>query len=162
MTEEGIPCLYYGTELDFAGGNDPANREVLWDSGFPTTGDTFLHFAKLSRIRRDYDAIMKGDTNVVYATTHTKDEGDAGIFAYERTGGDAGDQYALVVLNTNGRHDSVTSDGTTLMKVTKTNITLVDILNPEGQTFDVPNSGTLSITVPKQRAMVLVPQNQKK
>ena len=28
MTEEGIPCLYYGTEQDFAGGNDPSNREA--------------------------------------------------------------------------------------------------------------------------------------
>src|SRR5207248_7001718 len=30
MTEEGIPCLYYGTEQELAGGNDPSNREVLW------------------------------------------------------------------------------------------------------------------------------------
>src|SRR4029079_10765565 len=37
MTEEGIPCLYYGDEQDFSGGNDPSNREVLWTTGFPTT-----------------------------------------------------------------------------------------------------------------------------
>jgi glycosidase len=162
FTEEGIPCLYYGTELDFSGGNDPANREVLWDKGFPTTGDTFVHIAKLSRIRRQYDAIMKGDTNVVWSSAHTKDEEDAGIFAFERTGGDAGDQYALVVLNTNGRKDSATAEGANVMKLGVRNVTFVDILNPEGQTFDVPNSGTLRITVPKQRAMVLVPQDQKK
>src|SRR5205807_1234563 len=29
MTEDGIPCIYYGTEQGFSGGNDPANREDL-------------------------------------------------------------------------------------------------------------------------------------
>jgi glycosidase len=161
FTEEGIPCLYYGTELDFAGGNDPANREVLWEKGFPTTGDTFVHIAKLSRLRRQYDALMKGDTNVVWSSAHTKAEEDAGIVAYERTGGDAGDQYALVIINTNARKDSSTADGATVMKLGIRGVTLVDVLNPEGQTFDVGN-GELRLTVPKQRAMILVPENQKK
>ncbi len=30
LTVDGIPCLYYGVEQEFAGGNDPANRETLW------------------------------------------------------------------------------------------------------------------------------------
>jgi alpha-amylase len=30
MTTEGIPSLYYGVEQEFAGGNDPANRENMW------------------------------------------------------------------------------------------------------------------------------------
>ena len=51
VLEEGIPCLYYGTEQDFSGGNDPANRENLWDTNFSRTGDTFVHFRKLARIR---------------------------------------------------------------------------------------------------------------
>ena len=107
MTEEGIPCLYYGTEQDFAGGNDPANREVLWATGYPTTGDTFRHFAKLARLRRERRALARGDLAVRYATPRTGDEEDAGIFAYERTGG-GGAGYALVVMNTNARHPSVT------------------------------------------------------
>jgi glycosidase len=162
FTEEGIPCLYYGTELDFAGGNDPSNREVLWNTGFPTNGDTFVHIAKLSRLRRDYPAIMTGDTNVVWSTPHTKDEEDSGIFAFERTGGDAGDNYALVVLNTNGRKDSSTADGAKVMKLSIKNVNLVDILNPEGGTFEVSNDNTLRMTVPKQRAFILVPNTQKK
>jgi alpha-amylase len=162
MTEEGIPCLYYGTELDFAGGNDPANREVLWNSGFPTSGDTFRHIAKLSRLRRDYDAIKVGDTFVVWSTAHTGDEEDAGMVAYERTGGDAGDAYALVVINTNGRKNSVTADGANVMKLGVSGVTLVDVLGPDRQTFDVPASGELRVTVPAQRAMVLVPEDQVK
>ncbi len=30
MAIDGIPCLYYGVEQEFEGGNDPANRETMW------------------------------------------------------------------------------------------------------------------------------------
>lgn len=163
MTEEGIPCLYYGTELDFSGGNDPANREVLWETGFPTTGDTFRHFAKLARIRRDYGALKYGDTNVVWATTHVGGEEDAGIFAFERAGGDAEDEYALVVMNTNGKKDSVTAEGANVMKVTApAGSVLVDVLDPEKKTYEVGAGGELRITVPRQSSLILVPQAQVK
>jgi glycosidase len=161
MTEEGIPCLYYGTEQDFSGGNDPANREVLWDTGFATTGDTFVHFRKLARIRADYDALRRGDTNVVWSTTHVGGEEDAGIIAYERAGGDAGPSYALVVINTNNRKASSTSDSGKIMKLGVTG-TLVDILDPERKTYAVSGSGDLRLTVPKQRAMILVKQQDVK
>jgi len=32
MFSEGIPIVYYGTEQYFGGGNDPANREPLWNN----------------------------------------------------------------------------------------------------------------------------------
>ena len=162
MTEEGIPCLYYGTEQEFSGGNDPSNREVLWNTGFPTNGDTFVHFAKLSRLRAKYPALRRGDTNVVYSTPNVHAEDDAGIIAYERTGGDAADQYALVVINTNGRHMSTTALGAKAMKVTKPGVTLVDVLDPELKTYAVPATGELRLIVPQQRAMILVPQDQMK
>jgi alpha-amylase len=38
LLSTGIPIVYYGTEALFAGGNDPANREPLWPTGFPTNG----------------------------------------------------------------------------------------------------------------------------
>jgi len=162
MTEEGIPCIYYGTEQDFGGGNDPANREVLWNTGFKTDGQTFLHTSKLARIRSKYAALRRGDTKVVYATPHTKAEDDAGIIAYERAGGDAGDSYALVVINANARHPSTTADGAKAMKLTKPGVTLVDVLNPEGATYTVPANGELRVVVPKQGALILVPQDQLK
>ena len=31
MTIDGVPSLYYGVEQEFAGGNDPANRETMWN-----------------------------------------------------------------------------------------------------------------------------------
>jgi len=162
MTEEGIPCLYYGDEQDFAGGNDPSNREVLWNTGFPTNGETFTQFAKLARLRAKHPALRRGDTNIVFSTLHTQEEADAGIIGYERAGGDAGAEYALVVINTNARHASTTADGTKAMKVTKPNVTLVDVLDPELKTYPVPASGELRLVVPAQRAMILVPQDQLK
>jgi alpha-amylase len=160
MTEEGIPCVYYGTEQDFAGGNDPANREVLWNTGFPTGGDTFRHIAKLARIRREQEALRYGDTNVVWATEHVGTESDAGIFAFERTGGDAGPAYALVVFNTNATKSSMTSNGGVSMKVGRAGTTLVDVLNPEAQQVNVSASGEVNITLEPQTALILVPQGE--
>lgn len=161
MTEDGIPCLYYGTEQEFSGGNDPANREVLWNTNFATSGDTFRHFAKLARLRKAYPALRRGDLKVVWSSARTADESDAGIFAFERTGGDAGDAYALVVLNTNARHDSTTSFENAPMVVSAAGTTLVDVLGPAGQSVTVGDDGALELTLPPQSAVVLVPENQR-
>jgi len=156
MTEDGIPCLYYGTEQEFSGGNDPSNREVLWNTGFDTSGDTFRHFAKLARLRKQYAALRRGDTTVRYATTHVGTEDDAGIFAFERAGGDAGDRYALVVLNTNAFKASATG----AMATGRASETLVDVLDPAQATYSVGADGMVHLSVPAQRAMILVPQGQ--
>jgi alpha-amylase len=159
--EDGIPCLYYGTELDFAGGNDPANREVVWPTGFPTTGDTFRHIAKLARLRREYAALRYGDAKIVYSTDHTAKEEDAGMFAFERVGGSDGpNQYALVVLNTNGRKASVTNDaaGGAMKLSAKPGSVLVDVLDPAFAKYPVGADGTLRVKVDAQRAVVLVPE----
>ena len=161
MTEEGIPCLYYGTEQDFAGGNDPANREVLWDTQFKTTGDTFLHFSKLARIRKSYAALRRGDQSVIFSTTSTKDEPDAGMFAFERTGGDAGNAYALVVANSNGKKEGVTEAGGKAMATSLTaGIVLVDVMDPQKPTFTVGADKTIKVSVPPQSTRILVPQEQ--
>lgn len=37
---QGIPCVYYGSEQNYGGGNDPFNREQLWTNFFTST-DTY-------------------------------------------------------------------------------------------------------------------------
>jgi glycosidase len=161
FTEAGIPNLYYGTEQEFAGGNDPANREVLWNTGFPATGDTFTHIAKLARLRRAYPALRRGDTTVRWASTHVAAEDDAGIFAFERTGGDAGASYALVVLNTNEAKASVTALADKTMPTAQAPGTvLVDVLDPALATYTVDAASALRVSVAAQKAMILVPQSQ--
>lgn len=40
MTARGIPFFYYGDEQEFSGGNDPANRESLWNA-MDTSSDVY-------------------------------------------------------------------------------------------------------------------------
>jgi glycosidase len=158
MTEDGIPCLYYGTEQDFAGGNDPQNREVLWSSGYDTTGATFRWVSRLTHIRRAYPALTHGDFHIRWVTDHTGDEMDAGVVAFERT--TANSDYALVVINTQGRHDAHTTDGTSTMTVAApAGAVLVDILGSDS--FTVAAGGTLDVPVAPHQARILVPESQR-
>jgi alpha-amylase len=162
FTEDGIPNVYYGTEQDFTGGNDPANREVLWTTGFPTDGATFAHIAKLARIRKAYLALRRADTKVVWSSADAGTESDAGIFAFERAGGDAGGgAYALVILNSSGLKASSTSNGGSVMQTSQPPGTkLVDVLDPRQASYTVDGMGKLGVTVPTQSAMILVPASQ--
>ena len=159
FAEEGIPCVYYGTELDFYGGNDPANREVLWKTGFPTQGETFRHIATLARLRKSYEALRLGDTVVRYASNVTMGAADAGLFAFERVGGDSGDAYALVVVNTNnGQESAPPAPGMPVGLVPGT--ALLDALEPGHAPFVVNGDGTLFVAVPAQSTRILVPVDQ--
>jgi alpha-amylase len=162
FTEDGIPCVYYGTEQEFSGGNDPANREVLWNAGFRTDGDTYQHMARLARLRKAYVALRRGDTKVVWSSAHVAQEDDAGIFAFERAGGDTGaGPYALVVMNTNDFKSSTTAAGGMTMQTTAPpGTTFVDVLDATQPTYATDSSGKLSVIVPAQSAKVLVPQDQ--
>jgi alpha-amylase len=160
MTEEGIPCLYYGTEQELAGGNDPSNREVIWPTGYDRSKDTFQHFRKLARLRKGYTALQYGDTNVLWSSAHVAAEDDAGVFAFERAGGDAKDRYALLVFNTNAKKASSTADGSKIMSTGRKGATLVDVLDPQGAKYSTDANGGLRVTVPPQKAMILIPADQ--
>ncbi|TCD66626.1 hypothetical protein EIP91_001093, partial [Steccherinum ochraceum] len=41
--QDGIPIMYYGQEQGYTGGNDPANREALWLSGYPVDKPLVKH-----------------------------------------------------------------------------------------------------------------------
>ena len=157
MFAQGIPCIYYGTEQEFAGGNDPANRERMWDTGFDTTGDTFQWTKRLIALRNAYPSIRRGAVQVAYSTSNTGGEQDAGIFAFERAGGDAGGSYALVVFNTNQEHDSVTRNGDQMMTVLAPPGTeLVNVFT--GDSVVVAADGTLEITVGPIGQAMFVPR----
>jgi glycosidase len=155
--EDGIPCLYYGTEQEFAGGNDPQNREPLWWSGYRTDGETFRWVARLASMRHHYRALTHGSFDLRWVTDHVADEMDAGVVAFERRTGDG--DYALVVINTQSRHDAHTTDGTTTMTVAApAGATLVDALTMD--TFTVSGAATLDVTVAPHQARLLVPMDQ--
>jgi glycosidase len=164
LTEPGIPCIYYGTEQQFAGGNDPANREDLWKSGYDTGNETFQFIKKISQIRRKYAALRRGEPRVVWSTENTKDEEDAGIFAFERKVGDFSGGYALVVFNTNPNKTSSTqaADGTQMQVADDVpeNTVFVDVLSAEGTTFTLGADRRIVVSAPKQSGVILIPQSQ--
>ncbi|MCB9611017.1 MAG: alpha-glucosidase C-terminal domain-containing protein [Sandaracinus sp.] len=157
MTQQGIPCLYYGTEQDFAGGNDPANREPLWWSGYARDGETFRWTSRLTHWRRTYPALRRGDFNLRWTTTRTGDEIDAGILAFDR---EYEGQYALVVINAQGNHASETRapEGTAMTVGAAAGTVLVDVVT--GDRFTVAADQTLVVAVDPYATRLLIPEAQ--
>lgn len=181
--QDGIPCLYYGTEQEFSGGNDPANRERMFDSlidkayrggstaqretmsqtGFSTDNDTFRWTARLAGLRRTVPALRRGDLKVLWATSHTGSESDAGILVFSRT---EASKTALVLTNVHNSQTSQTAFGGNEMKVPFPSGTrLVDVLRDpleatSAVTYVVPASQTLTVRVSSRATKVLVPENE--
>ena len=161
MAAQGVPCLYYGTEQAFSGGNDPANRERMWDTGFDTTGDTFAWTKRLITLRNTYVALRRGETRVAWSTNHVGDESDAGIFAFERFGEDSGGSYVLMVFNTNQEHASTPAfEGETMTVSAPPGTVLMDAIAADGTQYVVGADQTLDITVDPIRGAMLIPENE--
>lgn len=51
LTARGIPFYYYGSEQGFAGGQDPYNREAMWNN-FDQTSEIFVFTSKIMKARK--------------------------------------------------------------------------------------------------------------
>ncbi len=161
LTEDGIPCIYYGTEQDYSGGNDPANREDLAWSGYRTDGDTFQWIAKLTHLRRAYPALRRGNFTLRWTTERVGAEQDAGLVAFERA---LDAEYALVVINTRDKvsETSATSLGGGAMLVgAAPGTVLVDVLG-SGPDVTVSGAGQATISVGPFGAAIYVPSAQRR
>jgi alpha-amylase len=88
-TGRGIPCLYYGTEQAFDGGNDPADREDMFAGqykdgprgvdSFNMTHPLFQWVARLNNFRRLYAPLRLGSQAPLWSETN-----GPGLFAYAR------------------------------------------------------------------------------
>lgn len=156
LTQDGIPCLYYGTEQGFAGGNDPANREPLWLSGYDTDGDVFQHVAGLTALRQAYAPLRRGDFQIRWVTDRVSGEEDSNILAFERS---YEGESVLVVLNTSDDHPSHTAYQGNGMPVSfEPGTQLVEVWPEDsGRTFTVESDGTVTIDVGPRDGVVLVP-----
>jgi len=160
FTEAGIPCVYYGTEQEFAGGNDPENRERLWDTNYDVSGNTFLWVRRLTDLRKAHPALRHGDTTVRWSTDRVAGERDAGIFAFERFDSASGER-ALIVMNVNEAHPSTTqapdAQGAAKMKVGfAPGTALSNALGDDPGDQIVAPDGTLAITVPPRGTAVYI------
>ncbi len=131
-----VPCLYYGTEQGFDGGNDPYDREDMFDGEFeygPSLGDNFdmthplyRHVRTLNLLREAYPELRRG-----VFQERWQDFAGSGLYVYERILDTNG---VLVALNTasgsreaiyNGSGPAVIhSNGTVLVNIFNTNDTL--------------------------------------
>lgn len=182
LTEDGLPCIYYGTEQEFQGGNDPANRErlfqtvlgnaylfaansqreVLQGSGFQTNIESFQWLKKLIKVRKAYAPLRRGDLRVTWSTNNTGSENDAGILAFTRTAADG--KAVLVVTNVSPTKQSSTASGASKMVVPfDVGVKLVDVLGDAYNTgldtsFTVQPGKVVEVTMGSRGTRVLVPE----
>lgn len=183
LTMDGIPCIYYGTEQAYNGGNDPTNREDMWripfndyyivyDANgdpvpesereekfvpFNTAHPIFQHIKKLTGLRKEYKSLRRGDFQIKWSSTRTGDEQDAGIFAFERA---YDGETALVVVNvspTKQSETSATSLGGGGMKVSfAPGSVLTDVASDDGYTVTVDSAQEVTVQVPARGGRILV------
>ncbi len=165
LTEDGIPCIYYGTEQEFNGGNDPTNREDLWETGYRTNGPTFKWIQLLIAVRKAYAPLRHGDLQIKWTTARVATEEDAGILAFERFDA-ATSGRVLVVVNTSDTKQSETSaaalGGGPMITSFAAGTSLTDVLLPVGDptaVFTVGAGGAATVQVPARGVRVLVPTN---
>jgi len=171
-TARGIPCLYYGTEQAFNGGNDPYDREDMFAGQFeqgPSVGDNFnmAHplfqwVARLNNLRRLYPALQTG----LHSNLWCNPKGP-GLFAYARrlnpaTSPGAGmaasqpTQELIVILNTAGSSQTLPGRPT----IYPAGTTLVNLLDPQETATVTIGPRTPAITVPGTSSKVFVAQGQ--
>jgi len=169
FTWDGIPCIYYGTEQEFSGGVDPANREDMWrgnrSSSTPiqpwdTTNPTFTLIHDMIQLRKDHVALRRGTVSIRWSTDRPRGDTDSGIFAFERV---HADETLLVVTNTADEQDSHTcapaSAGGACMQTSFAPGTVLRDLAPgnDGSTFTVAADGSIDVSVPARGTRILAP-----
>ena len=166
LTWDGIPCIYYGTEQRFNGGNDPRNREDMGagslDWGYPafdTTNPTFEYMQTLIALRKEHAALRQGEVTVRWATETPAGERDHGIFAFERA---HPSETLLVVLNAADQQSSTCapeSKGGACMQTSFPAGTLLGDIGPKGDNvaFEVRADGTIEVVVPPRSGRILAP-----
>ncbi len=158
LTTDGIPCIYYGTEQDFAGGPDPSNREDMWLSGFQQNTPTYQYLKKLIALRKEYVSLRRGDLVYRLSNELKGQEVNAGILAFERV---LGDQRVLVVINTQDEDKGVAlgntldADGLGMQVGFPANSVLIDRLNGGNQSFTVGGDQRVQILLPPRSARIL-------
>lgn len=99
LTARGIPFYYYGSEQGFGGGQDPYNREAIWNN-LDKTNDIYQFTSKLMKARKIHNVADKA-----YAEKWSDDT----FYAFTR-----GDFFVALTNNVNGEvHRDVPNTGFT-------------------------------------------------
>jgi hypothetical protein len=158
-TARGIPCLYYGTEQGFAGGDDPFNREDMLAGQFKDPGQAgvdsfnqthplFQLVAKLNNFRRLYPALTLGAQIARWS-----DASGPGLYAYSRR---LGTQEVFVVFNTADAAKSLPG----VQLTGGPGATWVNLLDPDETIITTAESKTPEISVPPATTKIFIAQSQ--
>ncbi len=153
LSARGIPCVYYGTEQEFDGGNDPFDREDMWDGQWdfgPSDGDNFdlaqpmfLFTRDLIAARTRHAALRRGVTADLFVEST-----GPGLYVTRRIL--AGVDTAVVAVNTAEEPRTRVVSGPWLAGTP-----LVDTLDPEA-TAIVVGSGDWTVDLPARGVRIYV------
>ncbi|MCP5489274.1 MAG: Ig-like domain-containing protein [Verrucomicrobia bacterium] len=164
-TSRQVPCLYYGTEQGFNGGQDPYDREDMFDGefefddslgdNFNMTHDLFLHVRKLNLLREAYPALRLGS----FSNRWENFDGP-GIFVYTKI---LNTQTVVVAFNTSDQPQTPTWFGNGPQSTLTNGTVLIDVLGNlsnliVGANMTLP--GQIGLTLPAHASAILVPQQE--
>jgi len=174
FTMDGIPCVFYGTEQNFNGGNDPSNREDLWVSGYDQQNVTYQWVKKLAAIREQNAPLRRGRMVITWSSNNTAAQQDAGIFAFERQliNADADnlnpaevknsdiEDRVLVVINSSRSKISSTSESDTggqdMLTTFSSGTRLYNVLSDNEAPIVVDNNQRVAVSVDPLSIKILV------
>jgi glycosidase len=92
MTMTGMPMVYYGDEYAMTGANDPdCRRGMVWDEE-KQDKDMFEYYKKIIALRKDSDALKKGERIDVIVDDNNE------LYAFKKI---SGEEELLVIINAN-------------------------------------------------------------
>jgi glycosidase len=150
FTWVGAPSIYYGEELGMRGGADPDNRRGMeWKLATPTN-PMLRYYKKLIRVRNSSRALQSGEPTILLADDSTQS------LAYSRT---LNNEVAIIALNRSAKPQTleVPLPRSTAMQATRKS-GFVDALS--GRRYVLGAAPTLRVTLPSQRAAVLLPATE--
>ncbi|EPS26265.1 alpha-amylase Amy13A [Penicillium oxalicum 114-2] len=99
---DGIPIVYAGQEQHYSGGNDPANREATWLSGYSKNAQLYQHIASTNKIR---SLAISKDANYITSKNNAFYT-DSNTIAMKK--GSSGSQVVTVLSNRGSSGSSYT------------------------------------------------------
>jgi alpha-amylase len=109
LLSTGIPIVYYGTEQAYTGGDDPSNRESLWQSGYNTSSEIYQFIVAVNNVRHEVSpwTLEREIWLLADAQCGAFHRGSSIILAMTNAGEDSGLQSRVL------RVGSFAADGTT-------------------------------------------------
>ncbi len=170
FTEQGVPCVYYGDEQGFQGGNDPTNREDLLALQLRHDRDHRPdHRRRLRQLRRVDPEAHRPAQEVPRPHPRRPERGV--VHHRHRLRGGRGHLRLRALRRRRGqrvragraqhqprsRELAPPASGNTMKVTAVPGTMLVDVLADEPVTYSVAADGTLAIEVQPLAAAVLVP-----